>query len=107
MNGLEIIAETSFGVISYSEINMQFQLSYKNMILFIPSQIEYKKLYSFFENVKPNCCGRHSPLRKKYVFRVSETHTFFAFDDEEMKELKILLEEANFKTQLIELLKNN
>ncbi len=107
MNGLEIITETPFGVVSYSEINKQFQLSYKNMIVFIHSLNEFQELRCFFEKATPNCCGRHSPLRKKYVFRINGTQTFFAFDDDEISELKKLLEEANFKTQLIELLNSN
>lgn len=107
MNNLEIISETPFGLVSFCLVKQQYQLAFRNMIIFIPTIEEYKKMNSFFQNMPPNCCGKHSHLRKKYVFGINGTNTFFAFDEQEMAELKKLLTDACFQIQIKELLTNN
>jgi hypothetical protein len=106
MNNLDIISETSFGVVSYCELQKQYQLAYKNMIVMISSADEYKKINSFFQDMKQSCCRKHLQ-RKKYAFGINGTSTFFAFDEEEMNELKGLLADACFQIQIKELLNNN
>jgi len=107
MNNLEIISETSSGVVSYCGTKKQYQLAYKNMIVMISSADEYKKINSFFQEMKQSCCGKHSHLNKKYLFGINGTQTFFAFDDAEMHELKELLAKACLQIQAQELLNND
>jgi hypothetical protein len=107
MNNFDIISETSYGVVSYCELQKQYQLAYKNMIVLMPTVDECQKINLFFQNMKQSCCGKHSHLSKKYVFGINGTSTFFAFDEEEMNELKELLAHAYFQIQIKELLNNN
>jgi hypothetical protein len=104
MDHLEIISETPSGVVSYCPMKKQHHLAFKNMIVLIPGVDEFKRTNSFFQNMPQSCCGKHSHLNKKYVFGIHGTQTFFAYDSEEINELKELLANACFQIELQEML---
>lgn len=103
----DIISESTHGLISYCPVGDHYELAYKNTLIVISDEVEFTKINSFFQNVRPK--PRHGNIlpQKKYIFRIAHSTTFFAFDIHEISEIKELLAHAQFQFVVQNILRAN